>query len=226
MMKKILLTLSLVTLAAPAFARPVVVELYTSEACSSCPPADALLASLKATDPDILPLSFHVTYWNGPAWTDKFSLKQATDRQAWYAGIHNSQDVYTPEAVVEGGSGLVGSNRGDVTAAIAAAKQAMAPAIPVSVAGGAMLTLTVGSTTAAGQAQIWLFGFDSKHVTQIGGGENGGATLTETNVVRSVSSLGNWVGGMQSFTIPRPPGEHTAVVLQETSGTIDGAAAD
>jgi hypothetical protein len=204
----------------------VVVELFTSEACSSCPPAEALLTTIKATDPDVLTLSFHVTYWNSPAWTDKYSLKEATDRQAWYAGLHNSQDVYTPEAVVDGGPGLVGSNRGDVTAAIAAAKQAAAPEIPITVTGGAMLTLTVGSTTTTGNAQIWLFGFDSKHVTQIGGGENGGATLTETNVVRSVASLGTWVGGMQSFSIPRPAGEHTAVVLQEASGTIDGAAAD
>jgi hypothetical protein len=225
-MRHLLLALCMASVAVPASARPVVVELFTSEACSSCPPAEALLAALKTTDPEILPLSFHVTYWNGPAWTDKFSLKEATDRQAWYAGLHNSQDVYTPEAVVDGGAGMVGSNRADVTAAIAAAKQAMAPEIPVAVTGGGMLSLTVGSTTAAGNAQIWLFGFDSKHVTQIGGGENGGATITEVNVVRSVTSLGNWVGGLQSFSIPRPAGEHTAVVLQEPNGTIDGAAAD
>jgi hypothetical protein len=211
---------------APASARPVVVELFTSEACSSCPPAEALLAELQARDPNVLPLAFHVTYWNGPAWSDKYSLQAATDRQAWYAGLQHSDNVYTPEAVVDGGAQLVGSDRGAMKDALAAAGQNMAPAVPVSVTGGPMLGISLGDATAAGTANIWLIGYDPRHVTRIGGGENGGATVVEVNVVRSFASLGTWLGGLQRFTIPPPAGQRTAVILQKSDGTIEGAATD
>jgi hypothetical protein len=209
--------------ALPAQARPVVVELFTSEACSSCPPAEALLAQLQK-DPNILPLAFHVTYWNGPAWTDKYSLEAATDRQSFYAGMQHSQDVYTPEAVVDGTAGMVGSNRAAVTSAIQAAAAAQAPEVPVRVSGGAMVTVSVGAGT--GKATIWLFGFDGAHTTQIGGGENGGATLKEVNVVRSITNLGGWTGTFMTYTMPKPAGEHMAVLLQQADGTVLGAAAD
>jgi hypothetical protein len=217
------LALPMAVAAAP---RPVVVELFTSEACSSCPPAEALLARLKAGDPDLLPLSFHVTYWNGPAWTDQYALQGATDRQAWYAGLQNSQNVYTPEAVVDGGAQMVGSDAGAVTAAIAAAKRTITAAVPVSIKDGAMVTLTVGTTASTGTGNIWLIGFDPNHVARIGGGENGGATIQETNVVRSIATLGTWLGGLQSFTIPHPAGAKVAVILQQENGVIEGAAAD
>ncbi len=209
--------------ALPAQARPVVVELFTSEACSSCPPAESLLAELKK-DPNILPLAFHVTYWDGPAWTDKFSLKGATDRQSFYAGVQHSQDVYTPEAVVDGTAGMVGSDSGAVTSAIQAAAAAQQPAVPVRVSGGAMVTVSVG--TGSGAATIWLFGFDGFHTTQIGGGENGGATLKEVNVVRSITSLGGWTGTAMTYTVPKPTGESMAVLVQQADGTLLGAGAD
>jgi hypothetical protein len=211
--------------AAPAQARPVVVELYTSEACSSCPPAEALLRELKAADAGILPLSFHVTYWNGPAWSDKFALVGATDRQGWYAGLQHSQDVYTPEAVVDGLAAMVGSNRAAVTSAISAAKSAIGPEVPVSLSGTAMVTVKIGDGAAA-PAKIWLFGFDSAHTTQIGGGENDGATIAEVNVVRSITPLGAWNGIPMTFTMPKPAGEHMAVLLQKDDGTILGAGSD
>jgi hypothetical protein len=209
--------------ALPAQARPVVVELFTSEACSSCPPAEALLAGLK-TNPNVLPLAFHVTYWNGPAWTDEYSLEGATDRQSFYAGVQHSQDVYTPEAVVDGTAGMVGSNRAAVLAAIQAAASAQGPDVPVHVSGGAMITVSVGA--GSGAATIWLFGFDGMHTTRIGGGENGGATLKEVNVVRSITSLGGWSGTAMTYTMPKPAGEHMAVLLQEADGVVLGAGAD
>jgi hypothetical protein len=209
--------------ALPAQARPVVVELFTSEACSSCPPAEALLAELKQ-DPNILALAFHVTYWNGPAWTDQYSLPDATGRQSFYAGVQHSQDVYTPEAVVDGMSGMVGSNRAAVTSAIQAAAAAQPPAVPVRISGGAMVTISIGA--GSGEGTIWLFGFDGAHTSQIGGGENGGATLKEVNVVRSITSLGGWTGAGMTYTIPKPAGEHVAVLLQQADGVVLGAAAD
>ncbi|MDE8349033.1 MAG: DUF1223 domain-containing protein [Acidocella sp.] len=209
---------------APAQARPVVVELFTSEACSSCPPAEALLSQLKKSDPDILPLSFHVTYWNGPAWRDAFSLSGATTRQSWYAQLHHSDEVYTPEAVVDGTAQMVGSHRDEVITAIATAKAA-APEVPLSITGGTMITIHIPQGSGAG-SKIWLFGFDPDHTTKIGGGENGGATLHEVNVVRSITSLGTWSGAMMDYTIPHPAGAQVAVVLQADNGQILGAAAN
>jgi len=218
------IALALIFFAAlPAQARPVVIELFTSEACSSCPPAEALLAQLK-TDPNVLALAFHVTYWNGPAWTDMYSLAGATDRQSFYAGVQHSQDVYTPEAVVDGTAGMVGSDRTAVTAAIQEAAAAQGPGVPVRVSGADRVTVSVGA--GSGTATIWLFGFDGTHTTQIGGGENGGATVKEVNVVRSITNLGGWTGTGMTYTMPKPAGEHMAVLLQQADGTVLGAAAD
>ncbi len=226
-----------VLFAAHAQARPVVVELFTSQACSSCPPADALLRTLHATDADILPLSFNVTYWNGPAWTDPYSLAAATDRQNWYVGLQHGDTVYTPEAVVDGGAQLVGSDRDGVTSAIAQAKAAQARAaqaraapagdVPVTVTatGGPDVAVAVGGGAAAA-AKVWLFGYDSIHTTRVGGGENGGAALTEINVVRSITPLGGWSGAAQNFTAARPAGQHMAVLLQRDDGAIEGAGTD
>ncbi|HQU05014.1 MAG TPA: DUF1223 domain-containing protein [Acidocella sp.] len=206
----------------PAQARPVVVELFTSEACSSCPPAEALLSDLKKSDADILALSFHVTYWDGPAWRDKFSLVGATERQSWYVGLKHSDQVYTPEAVVDGTAQMVGSNAVAVRSAIADAKS-NAVDVPVSVTGGATLHIHIEAGAGAG-AKIWLFGFDGAHTTQIGGGENGGASLHEGNVVRSITPLGGGTGPMMNYDIPHPAGEHVAVLLQAETGQILGAA--
>jgi len=223
--KHVVLAAVLFLAAAPAEARPVVVELFTSEACSSCPPAEALLRDLKSSNSNVLPLSFHVTYWDSPAWKDKYSLIGATDRQSFYAGAENSQTVYTPEAVIDGVNSMNGADKAAVTAAIAAAAQSQPPAIPVTVSGGAMVTVAIGAG-AAPTDLIWLFGFDSQHITKIGGGENGGATLTEVNVVRSITSLGGGAVQPTTMTIPRPAGEHMAVIIQAQNGQVLGAAAD
>lgn len=212
---------------AMAQARPVVVELFTSEACSSCPPAEALIARLQKSDPNILALSFHVNYWDGPAWKDKFSLAAATDRQTWYVGLKKSQEVYTPEAVVDGTAQMVGSNEAAVTNAIASADTSNAVTVGVNI--GQMITIHVGDGTGAdavGGAKIWLFGYDTSHTTQIGGGENGGATIHEVNVVRSIMPLGTWTDIASTYNMPKPLGEHVAVLLQAANGQILGAASD
>jgi hypothetical protein len=219
------LILAAMMMATSAQARPVVVELFTSEACSSCPPAEVLLAKLKASDPDILPLSFHVTYWDSAAWTDKYGLKEATERQSWYAGLLHSDTVYTPEAVVDGTAQVIGSHRADLTGAIGDAQNNMRQDIAVTISGSKMLTVNIGA--ADGQtANIWLVGFDPEHKTPIGGGENDGVTVTEVNVVRSLSSLGTWIGVAETVTIPKPAGSRMAVILQTQAGQILGAASE
>src|SRR5690349_5529015 len=162
--------------------RPVVVELFTSEGCSSCPPAEALLTEL-ARRPDILPLSFHVTYWNGLGWRDPFSFDAATERQRHYSARLGLDGVYTPQMVVEGRTDVVGFDRQAVEGTI---KNANArTAVPVRVAReGDQIAVELGGGTEAGTA--WLVGFDTAHTTAVGRGENAGRTLHESNIVRSL----------------------------------------
>jgi hypothetical protein len=214
---------ALVLLAAPAQARPVVVEMFTSQACSDCPPADALLGRL-ATQPGILALSFDVAYWNSAAWNDPYALPGAATRQNWYAALRHSTEVYTPEAVVDGTNQFVGSDRTKMTEAIAAARAAPAGDTAVTIGGGPKVQITIGPGATGGE--IWLFGYDPAHTTHIGGGENGGITLTQVNIVRSMTDLGPWDGRQTTLTVARPAGQHLAVVLQNASGAVVGAAAE
>lgn len=214
-----------VLVAGPASARPVVVELFTSQACSSCPPADALLRQLKADDLNILPLSFHVTYWNQTGWTDPYSFSAATARQVWYVGLTGSETVYTPEAVIDGRTQLVGSDRTDILAAIAQAKKLAAGSVSVMIARGKTVTVTVGAGKMT-TAHVLLLGYDDMHSTRIGGGENGGAVLTDVNVVRSMTMLGPWNGTARNYAVLPPTGAHFAVLVQRDDGSIEGAASD
>jgi hypothetical protein len=191
--------LGLMTGTAIAAPRPVVVELFTSQACSDCPPADALLSQVQA-------------------------LRGATDRQNYYASLRDGTEVYTPEAVVDGEAQFVGSNRHAMTAAIeqGKAKIRTGDAVPVSVAeNGGRISVHVGP--GAGAASVWLFGFDPNHATRVLGGENGGATLREVNVVRSITKLGSWNGEPIARDIPAPAGIKFAVVVQRPDGAILGA---
>ena len=225
-MRRLALVAMLIAAVLPgcAPARPVVVELFTSESCSSCPPADAYLTELTQNRRDVLPLAFHVTYWDGSGWNDPFSLSAATARQASYAARLGG-GAYTPEIVVDGRSGHIGSRRSEVEAAIAAARSASASGPKVSVARGpGGVTLEVGP--GAGAASLILIGFDTRHTTSIGGGENGGRTLVDSNVVRSIEPVSKWTGAPVRRTVPLPAGEHVAALLQASDGTILGAARD
>jgi hypothetical protein len=211
--------------AACAAPRPVVVELFTSQGCSDCPPADALLRHVQATDPDILTLDLHVTYWDNGAWMDPFSLQAATDLQNRYASLRGSTEVYTPEAVVDGKAQFVGSDKAAMAAAIERARAAntRSDATPMSVSTSkGELSVRVGPGT--GIATVWLFGFDPERTTKVRGGENGGTTLMEVNVVRSITKLGSWNGQPLERSIQVPAGTKFAVLLQRSDGTILGTA--
>ncbi|GJD35112.1 DUF1223 domain-containing protein [Methylobacterium aerolatum] len=214
-----LLTLGLAPL--PAQARPVVLELFTSQSCSSCPPAEELLAEL-AGQPDLLPLGFHVTYWNRLGWKDSFSFEGATNRQAAYASQFGGGS-FTPQLVVDGVRSLVGSRRGEAATAIAAARADATTAANLTlVSKGNGVGITVGE--GKGAARILLVGFDRRHRTAIGRGENGGRTILQANVVRSLRDLGSWNGKPVTLSAERPIGEDVAVILQEPAGRIVGAA--
>jgi hypothetical protein len=207
--------------AALAAERPVVVELFTSQGCSSCPPANAYLNELSRDRRDVLALAFHVTYWDRLGWKDPFSLPAATQRQDVY-GHRFGDGSYTPEMVVDGAAGMVGSDRGDVGSAIEKARRNGRTAAAVSVTkNGEQVSIQVGS--GSGNAKVLLIGFDHEHTTPIGRGENSGRTLTEANVVRSIRSVGQWSGTPLRVSEPFPEGQDVAVVLEAPDGQIVGA---
>jgi hypothetical protein len=208
----------------PAVAQsPVVVELFTSEGCSSCPPADALLAEL-ALRPGILALSFHVDYWDRLGWKDPFSSPAATARQQDYARILGTGTVYTPQLVVDGHWQAIGSDRDGVLRAIAAA--GVPPPIPVTLAvyhDRARVTLGPGGDGV--RVAVVLVAFDRRHVDAVAGGENSGRTLTHVDVVRGLANAG-WLGG-ETRTVEAPvprQADRLAAILQSADGRILGAA--
>jgi hypothetical protein len=201
--------------------RPVVVELFTSEGCSSCPPADRYLTELSGRH-DILPLAFHVTYWNDLGWRDPYSLEAATQRQAAY-GTRFGNGSFTPEMVVDGRKGFVGSDQVTASQAIAAAKRSDTEAATIAVfSKNGKISIEIGH--GAGRAEVVLIGFDPLHRTAIGRGENGGRTLTESNIVRSIRQIGDWNGAPISFHVQAPSGQQAAVLLEAPDGSIVGAA--
>jgi hypothetical protein len=174
---------------------PIVVELFTSQGCSSCPPADQFLGDL-AGQPGILALSFHVDYWDYIGWKDPYAMHLATQRQRKYAHSFDIPYVYTPQMVVQGSAQAVGSDRGDVEAAIARvrAKHAAHPIVSIERHGDGGLTVRVGAGESQGPATVWLVCFDRRHETDIPRGENAGARLVDHHVVRQIESIGNWKG--------------------------------
>jgi hypothetical protein len=206
---------------APPTAPVQVVELFTSQGCSSCPPADAAVAQISQR-PGVLALSFGVTYWDDLGWKDTFAQKKFTDRQWDYAkGLHHAQ-VATPQVVVNGRLDVVGQDVREIDAALRRAPLAPGPEV----------TLSAGSAVVAGAAPahaagVWLVRYDPNTVlVPVKRGENTGKTLPIKNVVRELTRLGDWSGGQKSYAIPAgPAGLKAAVLVQAgTGGPILAAA--
>ncbi|WP_250523684.1 MULTISPECIES: DUF1223 domain-containing protein [unclassified Caballeronia] len=211
-----------VTQAYAAQPRPVVVELFTSQGCSSCPPADRFLSELSDTRSDVLPLAFHVTYWNQLGWKDPFSLDAATERQAQY-GQRFGDGSYTPEMVIDGKTGVVGSDREAANGAIEQAKAAAPKSVMVTAKHDGD-RVWVGIGAGSGRARVLLVGYDPRRMTAIGRGENAGRTLTESNIVRGFMPIGMWAGKAVQFDAAPVAGDRLAVLLQAPNGEIVGAA--
>ena len=211
-------------LPAAAADRPLVIELFTSQGCSSCPPAEAFLTELGRSRPDILPLALHVTYWDNRSWRDPFSLTTATDRQRSYAQtLGRGRTLYTPQLVVDGSVDVVGSDRTTAGQALRLMTDRMLTAASLRLSrDGADLLIVVGAGATTGT--LWLVGFDHAHRTAVRGGENAGAVLGETNVVREITSVGAWNGRPLALRHPVPAGEDAAALLQADDGRIIGAA--
>jgi hypothetical protein len=205
---------------AMAQTRPVVVELFTSQGCSSCPPADAVLSEL-AGRPDVLALGFHVDYWDRLGWKDPLSAPGSTKRQNDYAAQFGRREIYTPQVVIDGQHQLVGSDREAVLAAIAAATHESAA--PVNFAADGR-SVAIGAGT--GQGKIILLRFIRDRANPVQHGENAGRVAHDANGVESFKTAGQWTG--QAIDLPVDPVDANhglAVLVQADDGRILGAAA-
>jgi hypothetical protein len=206
--------------AAPVLAadadHPTVVELFQSQGCSSCPPANAVLNSI-ADRPDILALSFAVTYWDRLGWKDVFAHPAFTARQWEYSKAGGRENVATPQMIVNGRGVLVGSRKEQAHAFIKRFDRgASGPAVVT--AGG---RVGIGNGRASRPANVWLIRYDPRtHNVPIRAGENGGRTLPHKNIVREIHLLGKWKGDAASFPIPRARNNsyRSAVLVQDGPG--------
>ncbi len=213
--------------AALAQRSPVVVELFTSQGCSSCPPADALLGEL-AAEPDVIALAFHVTVWDYLGWKDSFGMEANTRRQYAYAKAARERSISTPQVVVQGVDRLIGSD-GEAIAASIAARQAMPPAAAIELSReGDTLEVALAPTglAAAGPSEVMLVRFKDGERVAIEDGENAGYEIDYHNIVTDWTMLGRWDGlAPVEITAPLDGSENVAVIVQrERMGPVLSAA--
>jgi hypothetical protein len=199
---------------------PIILELFTSQGCSSCPPADALLGKLAASgtlaDRPIVPLSFHVDYWNDLGWADPFSSAAFSDRQRSYAGALGEGRVYTPQLVIGGRTHVVGSNS---TAVVSAITNAPAPALLPATIDWSTTTVTVTASAPEGTS-AYVAIYEDGLSTQILRGENAGETLRNDHVVRVLVPIGRPITLDPSWThlgaVVFAQAENRAIVASNT----------
>jgi hypothetical protein len=212
-----------------------VIELFTSQGCSSCPPADKLVAEY-AHDPSVIAMSLAVDYWDYLGWKDTLALNGHSNRQRAYARARGDRQVYTPQAVIDGEVHALGSDQAAIERAIRQGLDEHHPlTLPVTMTktGDALTVSVPAAKDGAGQAEVWLCPVTRSIPVSIGRGENSGRTLTYTNVVRRWIKLGDWNGQPQTFHVPLKDiqsGEIDSVVVMVQAGvastpkTVLGAA--
>ena len=212
----------------------VVAELFTSEGCNSCPPADRLLFELRQR-PGVIALAFHVDYWDYLGWKDRFARPEFTARQRAYARELGSPMVYTPQLVVQGAAHVVGSDKRAVDAALARAAR-RAPVVEIGLAWTRddSLVVSIPESEWRGKATIWFVRYGYEAETNVGAGENAGRRLRHANVVQELAALGMWGGEAMAITLPwealghdgerQPAGFGCAIIVQpEGLGPVLGA---
>ncbi len=238
---RIAAALAALWLAAPAaraeeavrgLATPCVVELFTSQGCSSCPKADALLQRLAMQD-GVIALTMPIDYWDYLGWKDTLAQHAFTKRQKGYAAARGDSHVYTPQVVVSGAAQAIGSDGADIVRASGAARAAGAMTVPVRIAEkGETVEIGAAPPGAAREGQVVALRVARARTVEIGRGENRGRSVTYANVVRGVAKLGHWSGAARVFDIPpglsRMEGDALVVLLQageaERPGVVLGAA--
>ncbi len=208
-----------------------VVELFTSQGCSSCPPADRLLTQM-ATNPAIVALSFSIDYWDFIGWKDTLAAPEFTARQRAYASVLGQPRVYTPEAVVDGAYDVVGSDKAAIERAIREAKETKAAlSVPVRLKeSNGQLQIDVGAGNIEQPAEIYVLRVAKSSTVTITRGENSGRKVTYTNVVRAIHKVGEWSGKPESLKLTELKGDNEGYVVlvqqgsPESPGTILAAA--
>ena len=209
----------------PQSGNPVVVELFTSQGCSSCPPADALLGEL-ARLPNVVALAFHVDYWDSIGWRDRFEIPTAAARQARYVDTLNLSSGFTPQVVIDGSASYVGSDRRRILAALAEHQ----PRVPVAVeVSPSELTISLPERAELRGYDVNVVAYLPEASTAIGRGENSGRTLTEYNIVREFRRVATWDGMPSVLRLPvlsfPKDASRVAVLLQKSNqGSIVGSA--
>jgi hypothetical protein len=210
-------------LSQPGNAEPrAVIELFTSQGCSSCPPADKLIAEY-ANDPSVIALSLAVDYWDYLGWKDTLALSGHANRQRAYAKARGDRQIYTPQAVIDGAVHALGSDKAAIERAIRQLREQRAPlTLPVALArSGDVVTVNVAAAMGdAPRGEVWLCPVTKSVPVKIGRGENGGRTITYSNVVRRWIKLGDWSGKAETYTVPMKDIQtgsiDTAVVLVQS----------
>ena len=194
-------------------AHPTVIELFQSQGCSSCPPANANVMAL-ADRPDLLVLSFGVTYWDQLGWKDGFARPEYTRRQYDYKGGLGHDNVWTPQTVINGRVDVTGGRAAELKQAVAAGDRGLGG--PAVTASASRISVAAGT----GPADIWLVRYDPRVVqVAVKAGENGGRTLPHRNVVQSLVRLGGWTGNAAGWPRPAPiAGLADAVLVQRPGG--------
>jgi hypothetical protein len=213
------------TVGAAENSRPAVIELYTSQGCSSCPPADTLLGEL-ARQPNVLALAFHVDYWNDLGWTDPYSLRDAVIRQSAYSKAKGQASVYTPQVVVDGRDEYLGSDRSKIQSAIAKVRTGVPVTLDVA---DRNVVIVLGGAQCLAPSDVLAVTFLRKALSRIGRGENSGRTLEKFNIVRSIQKIGKWSGEAVTFhvplsSIPRDATDFAVLVQLPDQAQIIGAA--
>ncbi|HWV21336.1 MAG TPA: DUF1223 domain-containing protein [Devosia sp.] len=202
-----------------------VVELFTSQGCASCPPADALLTALADRD-DVVALAFHVDYWDYVGWKDTFAQEAFSDRQRAYAKGWGSSRIYTPQIVVNGAKAVVGSRRNEVQQAVDRASLPLAMDLTLN---GDMLKISLPPKADLSDAVVWLVTYMERADVKIDSGENAGKSMVYTQVVTGRQVLGMWES-KTGAELKLPLGEvlgaantGIAIVVQQERGGLPGA---
>ncbi len=210
-----------------------VIELFTSQGCSSCPPADLLLGQFAKRN-DVLALSFPVNYWDHLGWRDTLAKDAYNERQRNYAGARGDREIYTPQVVVNGMIHTVGSQKSAIEAAMTkTGRQLRAAWVPVSLeCGGGDAQLQAGDAPAGSEfrsGKLWLALYSNSVTVDIGRGENHGREITYTNVVRHLAPAGNWEGHEARYKVKIPHGTRfdgcAALLQSDASQAMIGASA-
>lgn len=179
-----------------------VVELFTSQGCSSCPPVDEMVGKMAKQD-ELIVLSFHVDYWNYIGWKDPFSSPEATERQKGYRRALKKSYVYTPQVIVDGTTEIRGRKKSEIAARVKAARKRAKLNITLTQTGDGLVDIRIPAGHHWGPAaDIWVAVYDNQIKTDVRAGENKGKTLINTNVVRAFQRIGRWRGKELTLTLP------------------------